>query len=359
VVRRSALGLLAAIAFVWQANVDAAVRPALTFGIYPGGAAGTVGPAGRTVPEDPVKRLAALQELRAAGRPFVLHLYAGFTGPGSRTPAQQVGAAISEYTAGGFQIELVLTYRPVDDDRSADVAGFVAFVRSAVDSFGPNPGFVDLQVTNEPNITTAPNAADGYYAGVEDALMRGVIAAKAESRARGFARIAVGFNWAYSLDRGETRFWRSLRRGGPTFARSLDWVGVDVYPGTWGPRVGAGANLSTVTAKTMTAAFASLRKRFMPLAGLPRSIALHVSENGYPTGPSRTETMQVTALRAAIRTVYMQRTTYNITDYRWFDLRDADSSSAGFEGHYGLLRDDYAPKPAFAAYRRLVANLRG
>jgi hypothetical protein len=28
-----------------------------------------------------------------------------------------------------------------------------------------------------------------------------------------------------------------------------------------------------------------------------------------------------------------------------------------FQHHYGLLTDDYAPKPAFAAYGRLVAQL--
>jgi hypothetical protein len=42
---------------------------------------------------------------------------------------------------------------------------------------------------------------------------------------------------------------------------------------------------------------------------------------------------------------------------RWFDLRDADSSSSSFESQYGLMRDDYSPKPAFGAYRALVARL--
>src|SRR5262245_17307507 len=35
----------------------------LVFGIYPGGGAGTVAPAGRTVAEDPTRRLEALQQL--------------------------------------------------------------------------------------------------------------------------------------------------------------------------------------------------------------------------------------------------------------------------------------------------------
>jgi hypothetical protein len=51
------------------------------------------------------------------------------------------------------------------------------------------------------------------------------------------------------------------------------------------------------------------------------------------------------------------RGTYNVTDYRWFDLRDHSSASTNFQHHYGLLRDDYSPKPAFEAYRALVASL--
>ena len=47
---------------------------------------------------------------------------------------------------------------------------------------------------------------------------------------------------------------------------------------------------------------------------------------------------------------------FNVSDYRWFDLRDADSASGSFESHYGLLRDDYSPKPAFEAFRSLVAS---
>ena len=46
-----------------------------------------------------------------------------------------------------------------------------------------------------------------------------------------------------------------------------------------------------------------------------------------------------------------------VTGYRWFDLRDADSSNPSFESQYGLMRDDYAPKPAFDAYRELIARL--
>jgi hypothetical protein len=48
--------------------------------------------------------------------------------------------------------------------------------------------------------------------------------------------------------------------------------------------------------------------------------------------------------------------TFNITDYRWFNLRDSNSQppqslvGPSFSS-FGLLRDDYTAKPSFAAYR--------
>jgi hypothetical protein len=51
------------------------------------------------------------------------------------------------------------------------------------------------------------------------------------------------------------------------------------------------------------------------------------------------------------------RANYNVTEYFWFDLRDADSGSPNFQQQYGLLRDDYTPKPAFDSYRALVSKL--
>jgi hypothetical protein len=43
--------------------------------------------------------------------------------------------------------------------------------------------------------------------------------------------------------------------------------------------------------------------------------------------------------------------------YRWFDLRDANSSDPSFEALYGVLRDDYRPKLCFEALRELIARL--
>ena len=67
--------------------------------------------------------------------------------------------------------------------------------------------------------------------------------------------------------------------------------------------------------------------------------------------------MQEEALRAAVSAVAEVAESRRVTGYRWFDLRDADSSGLSFESRYGLMRDDYTPKPAFLAYRDLIATL--
>ncbi len=49
--------------------------------------------------------------------------------------------------------------------------------------------------------------------------------------------------------------------------------------------------------------------------------------------------------------------TLNITGFRWFDLRDADPSSFELREPVRAHGGDYSPKPAFGAYRALVASL--
>jgi hypothetical protein len=355
-------GLLAVSAMRSGSNPAEAARPKprssnlgpLVFGIYPGGPAGTVGPAGETKPEDPSLRLAQLEQLRGSRRAFVLHLYDSFTRRSdANSLPEYLADEIAGYLARDFQIELVLTYRP--QDPAGDVAGFVEFVRGRVRQLGPQRGVTSLQVTNEVNIEAAPAAADGAYPGARDALVQGVIAAKDEAMRGGFDQLKIGFNWAYELGDKERRFWSSLRQaGGAPFANAVDWVGIDIYPGTWGPKP-RGRTIADGARRSMTEALHVLRHEFLPLAGLQRA-ALHVAEAGYPTGPKRSATRQAKVLRAIVKAVYDNRRKYGVTGFRWFDLRDADSSSSSFESQYGLLRHDYQPKPGFRTYRALIAR---
>ena len=58
-----------------------------------------------------------------------------------------------------------------------------------------------------------------------------------------------------------------------------------------------------------------------------------------------------------VRAVHDFRGTYNVKDYRWFNLRDSQTGSPQVFQNSGLLEDDYDEKPAFAAYRDLVREL--
>lgn len=351
----AALSVAAAGAKSERASAGGKLPAPLVFGIYPGGGAGAVGPSGQTRPEVPELRREALQDLRTDGQPFVLHLYDEFR---QRSDARAVpgwlAAQIEDYTDHGFRIELVLRYRP--DAARGDVAGFARFVRARVRQLEPNRSVTHLQVTNEANIKGAPDAADGAYRGARRALVKGVIAAKREARRRGNRRLRVGFNWADENRRAGRSFFRALKRtGGRRFARSVDWVGVDAYPGTWGPELRDG-DLDAAVRASIKRTLRTLRTDLLPRAGLRRA-ALHFSETGFPTGSGRSEEMQQTVMRATISTVSRYRRRYGVTDLRWFDLRDADSSNSSFESQYGIMRDDYSPKAAFADFRGIIRKL--
>jgi hypothetical protein len=335
------------------AGVEQKPGPRLRFGLTPAGEAGALGPAVPAVPDDPPRTLAALAALRPPGGPLVLRLNRFFWSDGE-AGIQRFLALANRYTSNGYLVELQVRYHP-PAGHEGDVPGYLAFVREVVRRFGSNPQVVAAQITNEVNFTVSPDSSDGSYAGARDALIQGVIAAKREARRLGYDQLKVGFNWVYRTDPGnEASFWGYLRdHGGPEFLASLDWIGLDAYPGTvFPPSEPPGGERDG-----MVNAMSQLRECFAPIAGIAATVPIHVEENGWPTGPGRSEEMQARALETMVRAVHDFRGTYNVSDYRWFDLRDHNTSSGNFQHHYGLLRDDYSAKPAFDVYRRLLAEL--
>jgi hypothetical protein len=330
--------------------------PAIRFGITPQVQTGQLatGEAPPRLPEDPAKQLAALDKLKPADGPLVLRLHRFFWSDGEDAVNRFLELS-RFYTDHGYLVELQLRYHP-NSTQEGDIGAWVAFVREVVDKFGSNPSVVGIQVTNEVNLTFSKDSSDGGFNGARDALIQGVIAAKDEARRRRFDQLTVGFNWAYRGDPStESSFWGYLRdHGGRPFVSSLDWVGLDAYPGTFFPPTEAPGR----ERDGMVNAFSSFRC-YLESANIPGSLPIHVEENGYPTGdsPDRSEDRQVTAMQAMVGAVQDFRGTYNISDYRWFDLRDSDSTSPNFQQRYGLLRDTYEEKPAFGAYRDLIARL--
>jgi hypothetical protein len=335
------------------AQVPQRPGPLVRFGINARAVTGQIGPTPATaVPEDPARHLAKLGELRAPGAPFPLRLTRFFWRDGE-AGFQEFLALTQHYTSHGYPVELQVRYQP-NEAQEGDIAAWTAHVREVVRRFGPNPLVVGLQITNEVNITFSPDSSDGGHEGAREALVQGVIAAKDEARRLGYDQLRVGFNWAYRTDPpNETSFWQALRdRGGPQFVQSLDFIGLDVYPGTIFPPAESdidGYRDAMVNAMSTIRCYASI-------PGIPESVPIEIGENGWPTFASRSYDDQARILRVMVQAVHDFRGTYNVRDYRWFNLRDSRTGDAGVFQNAGLLEDDYDEKPAFAAYRELVAK---
>lgn len=100
-----------------------------------------------------------------------------------------------------------------------------------------------------------------------------------------------------------------------------------------------------------------MRKCYLRHAGFGLATPFRIEETGYPTGPNRPdEAAQARALTALVHTANAYRGIYDITSFNWFGLRDNNSHGPNFQSFFGLLRDDYSAKPAFDAYRKLIAR---
>jgi hypothetical protein len=114
-----------------------------------------------------------------------------------------------------------------------------------------------------------------------------------------------------------------------------------------------------ISHQNLPATVTFLLRRFRTVtaeAGVPEATPIHVTETGWPTGDGRTETAQAQVLAAVAEAVIASGT--GVQAYEWFGLRDM-LTTASWTARFGVLRDDYAPKPAFAAVQRLIATYGG
>ena len=180
-------------------------------------------------------------------------------------------------------------------------------------------------------------------------MVEGVLAARDEVDRLGVP-VRVGFNACPAFDPAD-RFWTALASaGGRAFAEAVDYVGFDFFPDVFRPITFEGLRAA------VEAVLTGFRSVHLAACGIPPSVPIRVVENGWPTGPGRTPERQAEVLETVVRTIHDLRGPLHITHYEFFCLRDPGGSG---EGHrdFGLLGDDYTPKPAFEAYRRLIAEL--
>jgi hypothetical protein len=335
----------------------------LRFGIDPGIAGSAGGVQLPSAPDDPARDEAAVKALRPRGREVVIRLNRLMWADGGAGIAA-FERTVRMYTRAGFDVELQVRYHPASG-QAGNIPAWVRYVRHVVDVFRPNRRVVSMTITNEVNVNFSPNTSDGFYARAEEALVKGIEAAHAEASRRRFAQLRFGFTYAYRFSpTQDAAFFSYLgTHGGRAFRRALSFVGLDFYPGTiYPPAMRPGDSYRAELAQ----AAGVLRACFMAKAGIGARVPIWITENGVPTsglptGPND-EAQQAAALEQLVRAAHDYSGTYGITDYRWFNLRDAASGPpATLVGPTfasdGLLRADYSAKPSFGAYRALIGSL--
>jgi hypothetical protein len=314
----------------------------LRFGIFLGGVSEAhheMATGKPDVPEEINRTLDLLQ----GDKHFLVRTYLGFTGSeeDGELAAMPNMPDLARYTWRGRKLDLVLS----NWDRRGNLAQWAEFIENVVCRYGPFIGC--LQICEEPNLYDYPG--DGRFGFAVDNILAGVRAARQALKQHAFSA-SVGFNVVPCCDPNDG-FWRELaHRMDHSFLNSLDYVGLNFYPDVAAPLVGP-------IGKEVAAVLTELREGTLKKAGIPASIPIHICENGWPTGPNRYYTRQAELIDQSVRTVQELRGKLNITTYELFSLRDADTANPDLNHQFGILRDDYSPKPAFAIYQRLVAEL--
>src|SRR5262249_34186960 len=145
---------------------------------------------------------------------------------------------------------------------------------------------------------------------------------------------------------------------GSEFREAVDFVGHNVYVDVFEEPM----ELAAIPPR-VEQVLRDLRARDLPVAGLGPSVPIRITENGWPTGTNpltgavRPAEHQRKVLDTIVRTVHRVAGELNVSHYMLFGLRDADSSKQDPFHQFGILRDDYTPKPADTTFKALVEQL--
>jgi len=329
-------------------------RSHLIFGIYPGGTAG--GDDGLLLgPPDSYEQVdAALTELQGSSSPFVIRCYDSFQDSGSPLAANPCAPAdfVRYAVAGSRPMELVLQYRSA----SGDVGGYLGFIRDRIARYADV--LYALQITEEANFVDGPPVIDGPYPNVCLALIEGIKAAKESLLALGRPDVKVGFNSTPTFGPGAD-FWKRVGVGGDPFVEAVDYVGLDFFPDVFRP-VSPDGQPGDLNA-SVVGVIETMRSIWLPTAGIPDGVPIHITEHGWPTSLGRGMGRQAEVIEQVIRTVHSHRERLNIERYSLFALRDVALRNAGNEENlfnfFGIMTANYQRKPAFEVVRGLVKEL--
>jgi len=330
---------------------DGMTSSGLTFGIYPLSAAGT--PFGLAVgPEDNYEKIQfALQGLRGHSKKLLPRNYLIYT---KEWEVKMLSNA-DRYLDAGLLGDLTIGCGDWTErqEQGIELDNWLAFIRKVIDRYGSH--ITSLQITNEPNLSFM----EGSKPYILQALVEGVIAAKKEIREKNLP-IKIGFGSVPESLVSVPHFWENLAKaGGNEFIDSVDFVGHNFYVDVFEDQP---LDLKEIAA-SVERTIRNLREKDLATAGIPVSIPIRVTENGWPTGKNpvanieRTYERQTEVIETIIRTIYNLRKELNISYYELFGLRDADSSKDDLFHQYGIMRDDYSPKPAYYTFKKLIQEL--
>ena len=325
------------------------------FGIYPGSAVGGGPKLCKGKPDDHKQIIDALKTLQGDKSLFLVRSYLHYIGDGKIDNYTPVNP--EQYATDGRKLDLVLCFQTDEEDLS----GWDDIIKKMIIKYGSY--LESLQITEEANVQVP--YLDGNFKNARQALVKGIVTAKEEINRQNLD-IKVGFNSTPIFNPTDT-FWKEIKElSNESFYNSLDYVGLDFFPDVFQPiKFGNLENVVTLVLKKF--------REDLTDADIPSCVPIRITENAWSTGVNRPYEHQVKTIETVIRTIYALKDELNITHYEYHQLRDADSSEFEVDvvnnskyndaatllrqHHFGLLKDDYTPKPAFEKYRKLIEEL--
>ncbi len=304
------------------------------------------------------------------GKTMLVHIYEAWNNHYGTNPPwlRSLTNEISVYSKRNLKLEIVLRYM----SQSGNVMGYTNFVRDFVDILSKFKAVRSLQITNEANSPLNAQASDGAFPNANQALVSAVQAAHAEI-ARIHSKIQLGFNAAYEPIALLGDWYKSLNQlsladssGRESLASQINWVGIDLYPGTYFPPLASANNrtaFESSATKTVINALNQLRTQAMPQGEFSKKIQIEITEIGYATSVrwSHTSTDQNLALEGFLKAACDVHVQDNLSTFEFFDLQDAKQPSAYLSPtalhlpwRFGLVTYDNARKPAFTTYHNLI-----
>jgi hypothetical protein len=314
----------------------------MKFGIYPGSATGTDTGLATGKPDDPVLINKAFDEMEKKGVSIIVRGYIQYLGDTEldfETPENLI-----QYSTQKRKIDLVICYRAKEYNKE----DWTNTIRILIQQYGER--LCSIQITEEPNLKIV-FAADGSFDNIEKALLDGVLAAKTEITKFQYD-IKVGFNAVPSFNPADN-FWNII--GGDDylyFRKAIDYVGLDFYPDVFRPVAEDGQpNDLAESVKNVLQYFRNVN---LQTGKISASIPIHITENGWSTGNNKTHERQANVIEKIIRTINKLKRELNIAQYEFFNLRDTDSNNPDIFYQFGMLKDDYSPKPCYNVFCQMI-----